>query len=73
MSTNSVAERRLRIDIAILKEMLEKTEIESIIWVPTNLQLADVLTKSPYNLSEVLEWHDKFSQTKGRILMLICS
>ena len=58
MSTKSVAERRLRIDIAILKEMLEKTEIESIIWVPTNLRLAYVLTKrgkSPYNLSEVLE------------------
>ena len=44
-SSHSVENRRLRIDIALLKEMLSRGEINSVSWVSTSEQLADCLTK----------------------------
>ena len=44
-STTSVEEKRLRIDIAALREMVNSKEIHDIRWVPTEHQLADCLTK----------------------------
>ena len=38
-------DRRLRIDIAVLRNMLERGEVEEVSWVDTSLQLADCLTK----------------------------
>ena len=48
-SSTDVQERRLRRDIAIIKECLATREIEQLIWVPGSLQLADVLTKKGVN------------------------
>ena len=48
-STKNVDDRRLRIDIAVLKSMLENKEIESITWIESSLQLADSLTKKGAN------------------------
>ena len=45
-STTMVNEHRLRIDIAIVKQMLEKRELDGINWVSTDKQLADCLTKA---------------------------
>ena len=44
-SSHSVEDRRLRIDIALLKDMLSRGEINSVSWVGTSEQLADCLTK----------------------------
>ena len=44
-STSGVKSRRLRIDIAAIKEMIERGEIQQIEWVKTNEQMADCLTK----------------------------
>ena len=44
-STTSVEEKRLRIDISAIREMLNTKEISAVTWVPTKLQLADCLTK----------------------------
>ena len=44
-SSKSVDDRRLRIDVAVLRNMLENKEIEDISWICSNLQLADSLTK----------------------------
>ena len=38
-------EKRLLIDIAILKNVLSTKEVESLSWVPSHLQYADCLTK----------------------------
>ena len=38
-------EQRLRMEMAILREMLERKEIAEISWVPTNTQIADSLPK----------------------------
>ena len=40
-----VDDRRLRIDISVLKDMLHNGELSEISWVDTSMQLADCLTK----------------------------
>ena len=44
-SCKNVEDRRLRIDIAVLRDMLERREVEEVSWVNTSMQLADCLTK----------------------------
>lgn len=48
-SVKNVSEKRLRIDIAILKEMIQNGELK-IFWVESKAQLADVLTKKGVNV-----------------------
>ena len=43
-STNSIINKRLRVDMAILREMVHKKEV-LIKWIETKDQLADALTK----------------------------
>ena len=38
-------DRRLRIDIAVLQDMIERGELQKVNWVSTADQLADALTK----------------------------
>ena len=57
-SCKSISERRLRIDIGMLKEMILRKEIQKVHWVDTKHQLADVPTKrgaSPRKIIEVLQ------------------
>lgn len=44
-STKSVSEKRLRIDIAAIKEMMHRGEISKVKWVESSSQLSDCLTK----------------------------
>ena len=46
-STKTLADKRLKIDICIIREMLSTGDIKEIERVPKELQLADCLTKSP--------------------------
>ena len=43
-TTNTLAEKRLMIDMTALRQMVERREVE-IEWIPTGQQLANVLTK----------------------------
>ena len=45
-STSLVDDKRLRREIASIKELLETKELQTVKWVPGDKQLADVLTKS---------------------------
>ena len=57
-SRKVVTEKRLRIDIAALKESLDQGNITNITWVSTDKQLADCLTKegaSSHKLIDVLK------------------
>ena len=47
-TTNTLADKRLMIDMSALRQMVEKGEL-NIQWVSTKLQLADVLTKAGVN------------------------
>lgn len=44
-STKSAAEKRLRIDIASIKQMVETKEITGLFWINSEKQLSDCLTK----------------------------
>ena len=48
-------EKLLRNSVALMKEMLEKKEVEKIKWVNTDDMLADVLTKRGGNSSIIKE------------------
>ena len=54
-STKSVDDKRLRIDIAAIKEFLQKGEINSIRWCPGGLQLSNCMTKKGASGSTLLE------------------
>ena len=59
-SSTSVDDRRLRIDVALLKDMMQRREVDNISWVSTSEQLADCLTKkgaSTDRLREALSGH----------------
>ena len=53
-STKLVSERMLRIDIGIIKELLEERRIETVKWCPTEEQLADVLTKRGADATKIM-------------------
>ena len=66
-STTSVEEKRLRVDISALREMLDKGEICEVSWVPAREQLADCLTKqgaNSENLIRVLKQQMRFDQSR---------
>ena len=44
-SSHCLADRRLRIDVAVLRDMIDRGEITKVSWVASPLQLADCLTK----------------------------
>ena len=54
-STSSVKDFRLRVDMACLRDMMQRNEIKSIKWVDTNHQLADCLTKATASSKNVLD------------------
>ena len=56
-STNVKEDKRLILDMCALKEMLEKEEVNSIVWVSADGQISDSMTKrgaSPKTLQDVL-------------------
>ena len=58
LSTSLIDDKRLRIEMGMLKTMLKNREIDQITWVQGSEQLADALTKrgaSGYNLLHVLQ------------------
>ena len=57
-SMAAVLDKRLRVDIAIVREILAKGVIEEAVWVPREEQLADCLMKrgaSTVKLLQVIE------------------
>ena len=53
-SSNVVSDRRLRVDIACLREMVEEDEIQ-VEWIEKRKQLADCMTKKVASSVEILE------------------
>ena len=44
-SSKQIADKRLRTDLATIKEKCENKEIENILWISKEKQIADSLTK----------------------------
>ena len=53
-STKNVTEKRLRIDLAILKQMIHEGDLK-ILWTESKSQLADVLTKRGVNSFKLMK------------------
>ena len=54
---NAISDKRLRVEMAVAREKVEREEIK-LEWIDSNSQLADILTKkggSKRNLIDVLE------------------
>ena len=54
-SSTQILDKRLRIEMAILREMLSNKEITDITWVPNIHQIADALTKRGVPSSKILQ------------------
>ena len=53
-STKNVSEKRLRIDLAVLKQMINEDEFK-VIWTESKYQLADILTKKGVNSFKLMK------------------
>ena len=53
-STSSVEDKRLRRDLSMIKEMLDRGEVHGVSWVEGSQQLADTLTKKGVNAHKLL-------------------
>ena len=53
-STKAVQDKQLRINIAVLRDMLAKKDIQSVSWVRSAKQLANPLTKRGANCNPLL-------------------
>ena len=60
-SNTQILDKRLRIETAILRQMIEKKEVASIDWVPSTEQLADSLTKFGVPSKKILPWLEGLS------------
>ena len=47
-------QKKLKVDVCVIREMLEKKKIESINWCPSNRQLADCLIKSSASSTKLM-------------------
>ena len=54
-SSTQILDKRLRIELGIIREMLSKQEITDVQWVSTDRQLADTLTKRGVQSFKVLK------------------
>ena len=55
-STSKVSSMKLQVDIACIKEMVEKNQIKEIDWVNTKNQIADSLTKEGVSPGELKKY-----------------
>ena len=63
-ASTSVEDKRLFIDICVLRDMIKKEEINDFRWVPTDLQVSNALTKqgaSVFSLVQLLNNKMKFN------------
>ena len=54
-TTNKLTEKRLNMDLMVIREMVERKEIHNIEWVPTDVQLADCMTKKGADKKKLLQ------------------
>ena len=55
LSKKQILDRRLKIDICVIRDMMDRQEISKLHWVSTELQLADCLTKRGASSRKLLD------------------
>ena len=54
-STKTVEDKRLKVDICTLRDMVNRKEITEVIWIESEKQLADSLTKGGASTARLLQ------------------
>ena len=54
-TSKTLEDKRLKVDICVVRDYLKKGEIDKVCWISTEKQLADSLTKSGANPAKLLE------------------
>ena len=54
-SSTAVQNKRLQIEVGILRDMLQKSELEEFRWIPTTSQVANALTKAGTSVEYLLQ------------------
>ena len=55
LTSNTLEDKRLKVDICVVRDYIKKEEIKEVCWIPTEQQLADCLTKSGANPAKLLK------------------
>ena len=69
--STAVQNRRLQIEVGILREMLQKSELEEFRWISTELQVANALTKAGCSgelLCQIVKGHLMFCPESGKFV-----
>ena len=53
-STKAVEDKHLRIDVAVLRDMLHRGDVSEVSWVQSSRQLANALTKAGASTSQLV-------------------
>lgn len=72
-SSTSIENKRLRIDICVLRDMFHNNEIHQFKWIPMELQVANALTKkgcSSLYLTQILQGRSRFNFSSGAFVPL---
>ena len=70
-TSTAVQNRRLQIEVGILREMLQKSELEEFRWISTELQVANALTKAGCSgelLCQILKGHLMLCPESGKFV-----
>ncbi len=66
-SSKTVLEKRLRVEVSSIQELLQNGEIGEVKWVQSELQLADSLTKKTANYDSLIK---RMKSGRNRLLMM---
>lgn len=70
-ASTAVNNKRLQIEVGILRDMIQKAELEEFRWIPTGLQVANALTKagcSCEDIYQILGGHVLFCPESGKFI-----
>ena len=72
-STKTLTEKRLKVDVCIIREMIEKQEVKSVSWCGSSSQLTDCLTKVSASSGKLLHVLKGETNLKKIALKLVSS
>ena len=68
-SSTGVSSKRLKIDIAAIRETVELGEIEEVMWIKGKQQIADILTKSGVSEENIRNYMEGKELENGKVLL----
>ena len=70
-SSTQIMDKRLYIEMAILREMIERHEIAEISWIPINVQIADSLTEKRVRSFKILGFISELQESSVKWIHIL--